>query len=80
MEQCTWCDPVKGGEQNRCPKMAQYKQISKDGIQWAHLCEEHADELHDAMEQPELDVKLMLRNWVRAGGGSKVMSERMVKK
>jgi hypothetical protein len=63
--QCTWVD---------CPEVAAHPQIGQDGKEWANLCDVHAKELDDSL----LDPKAVLRCWVRASGGPKVMAEKMM--
>lgn len=77
---CTWVDPSTPlGIERRCDQPAHWQQPSQDGEVWADLCDKHADELNDSIEShnAEPDVKLILRNWVRAGGGAKKMAGRM---
>ncbi len=74
--QCTWADPPNN---NRCTLDGIHTHRSKDGSIWATLCQSHHVELESATESEPLDVKLMLRNWVRASGGSSVMAAKMVK-
>lgn len=64
MSQCTWID---------CREQASVPQIGKDGSQWANLCPAHAKEVDDNL----LDVKGILRCWVRAQGGASAMVGKM---
>lgn len=63
---CTWVD---------CSKEATVPQIAKDGDQWANLCVEHDAEIDKALVS--MDVKVVLRNWLRAQGGAKAAAARM---
>ena len=61
---CTWKD---------CGKEATTPQISKDGSQWANLCDEHEKIVSEGYAS--LNPKLILKNWVLAHGGAKKMAE-----
>lgn len=78
MLRCTWSDPIAGGEGVRCEKAAAKSHTGDDGKVWCSLCEMHDKELDDCMIQEPMDVRLMLRNWVRASGGAKTMARGLV--
>jgi hypothetical protein len=65
---CTWVG---------CRLGARNPQIAKDGEVWANLCDSHDAALSKTIK--EFNVKAVLRDWVRAGGGAKKMAARMVK-
>lgn len=70
--QCTWQDPPE----RRCERLAAIDHIEQDGEVWARLCKEHDKELVDSQSDP-INVPLMLRCWVRAGGGHQKMAARL---
>lgn len=72
MTRCTWQDPPD----KQCERLAAIDHVSKDGETWARLCKEHDKELTDSQADP-INVPLMLRCWVRAGGGHKIMAARL---
>lgn len=65
---CTWVD---------CGRAAAFPQIAKDGEQWANLCAEHNEEIEAAIGA--LDARKVLGCWVKAMGGSKKATERMMR-
>lgn len=70
---CTWQDPPD----KNCTNEAKHPWRTQDGRElWAHLCTIHHNELTAGVASP--DVRMMLRCWVRAGGGPKVMTARTV--
>ena len=69
---CTWVDG-----RIRCPLPAMSPQKAKDGEVWANLCSAHNKELDASIGK--LDASVILRNWVRGGGGAKKMAARMMK-
>lgn len=69
--QCTWKDP----DFDRCTNHATYPQTANDGSVWANLCNYH----HMLMDKEVgSDVKKMLSYWVRAQGGAKAATARMM--
>lgn len=66
MNTCTWLD---------CSEIAEHLQLDNNEKQWANLCANHHKELNDAIESE--DSKTLLRCWVRAKGGAKVIVKRM---
>jgi hypothetical protein len=65
MMNCTWVD---------CKKTAKVPEVASDGEVWANLCDEHHNELEEAIGC--LEPKKLLRAWVRASGGAKKMASR----
>ena len=65
---CTWQD---------CNEKAIHPQIAKDGDQWANLCNKHHKQLDVAIGE---DSSILLWTWSKAGGGSKVMPNRIMTK
>lgn len=72
---CTWQDPPD----KRCENLGMHEEVDKDGKIWANLCQEHHQELEYAIDKDPFDIPLMLRCWVRAGGGAKKMAGWMVR-
>ena len=64
---CTWVG---------CTRIAKFPQTTKDGEVWANLCAEHAKELESGLTAT---APIILRNWVRAGGGAEKMAARMAR-
>lgn len=62
---CTWVD---------CEQEAHNPQIGSDGKAWADLCFDHAKELDASL----LDPKAVLRCWIRAQGGARAMTDRIM--
>lgn len=71
-ERCTWVDPTN----IRCPNVGKHNQVAKDGEVWAVLCDRHNSEINKSIE--DLSAKKILRDWVRAQGGSKAAARRMM--
>lgn len=69
---CTWQDPPD----KLCERLAAIDHTTQDGEVWARLCKEHDKELVDSQSDP-INVPLMLRCWVRAGGGHQKMAARL---
>lgn len=63
---CTW---------KNCNENAAHPQISSDGQEWANLCDQHHQELENAIS--ELDPKTLLRAWILAMGGAKKAARRL---
>ena len=72
MSQCTWQDPAKPP----CSNRGLHPQTAQDGEVWAVLCDEHHEMLDSVIGK---DVKKMLSYWVRAQGGAKTASNRMLR-
>lgn len=72
MGRCTWQDPPD----QQCPETATHPQLSTDKTVWADLCEKHHLAIEKGMEA--FDAKTVLRNWVRAQGGSRKAAARMM--
>ncbi len=70
---CTWADPP---DNKRCSAIAVHPHHSKDGSVWSQLCDHHHEELEKSMDAEPMNIPLMLRNWVRASGGSRVMAKK----
>ena len=64
---CTWID---------CDVEATHPQIAKDGEEWANLCDEHHEETEQALKS--MVPEKLLRAWVRAQGGAKLATQRML--
>ena len=75
MIRCTWQDPPD----KDCTAEAMHPQVAKDGEVWANLCDAHDKELNDVITTEPFSAKRMLRNWVRAAGGSMRMTKRMMR-
>lgn len=72
--QCTWQDPPD----KRCPLEGNHDHKDNMGVVWASLCDQHQAEFNDAYDETKpADVPLMLRCYVRAGGGAKKMAGRI---
>jgi hypothetical protein len=59
-------------------------QTATDGEQWAVLCEEHATTLdrniEDGLKEPSVvNVKKLLGSWVKAQGGAKAATKRILR-
>jgi len=67
MKNCTWVN---------CKKSAMRPQIAKDGEVWATLCELHHFKINNFDKS---NVKEMLSFWVKAQGGAKKASQRVIK-
>lgn len=65
---CTWVG---------CEVEATVPQIAKDGEQWANLCAAHEAELNGNIDA--LDAKKLLSSWVKAMGGAKAATARMLR-
>ena len=65
---CTWVE---------CQNVASVPQIAKDGEQWANLCAAHDAEINAGLEA--LDAKKLLSCWVKAMGGAKAATRRMMR-
>ena len=59
MTKCTWVD---------CLEQGINPQFSKDGKEWACLCDEHHLKLEGDLDS--LDAKRILSSWVKAQGGA----------
>ena len=66
MKKCTWVD---------CPNNATTPQTDKDGKEWANLCDAHAKELEESVAA---SIPKMMSAWVKAQGGAKKATARMV--
>lgn len=64
-KKCTWVD---------CNEVAEHPQIENSGAVWANLCPLHNKELEDNL----LDAKGILRCWIKASGGVKILAAGMV--
>lgn len=64
-KKCTWVD---------CDEVAEHPQIGDSGNMWANLCSTHNKELEDNL----LDAKGILRCWIKASGGAKILAYGMV--
>lgn len=53
---CTW---------DQCPKLAEHPQLSRNGEEWANLCDEHHRQLEEALGT--LDARRTLGAWAKAG-------------
>jgi len=56
---CTW---------KECLKLAEHKQLAKDGTPWANLCVSHELILNEALAGR--DVKKIMSYWIKAQGGA----------
>jgi hypothetical protein len=63
---CTW---------KECTERAAHEQRGNDGTVWANLCAQHHAELGAAIGST--DVRVLLRAWVRAGGGADATARRL---
>lgn len=61
-----------------CSTEAVHELKSRDGEIWARLCEDHNKQIADAIKAN--DYKRVVGLWVKAQGGSKKASERMLKR
>jgi len=61
---CTWKD---------CGRIAEVIQLDRFGNAWAHLCQEHHDELEAAIDD---HPRKLLACWVKASGGAETMIKR----
>jgi hypothetical protein len=71
---CTWVD---------CNAEATHPQVGKDGQQWSDLCDEHHAQLDKASDDflsGATGPQKMLSAWVKAQGGSKKATERMMRR
>jgi len=66
MGKCTW---------EGCDRPARNEQIARDGQVWADLCNEHAEEIDDILDQ---ESGAILKKWVKAQGGSKKAASRLM--
>lgn len=71
MANCTWAN---------CNQLALHPQIARDGEQWADLCDEHNKEIDKSIDDAISggDVKAILSGWIKAQGGSKKATQRMM--
>ncbi len=72
--QCTWQDPPD----KRCSLDGTHDHKDNLGVVWASLCDAHHEKLERDTDPENLGIEACLSSWVRAGGGSKKMAERMV--
>ena len=66
-DRCTWVG---------CAATGHHQQVAKDGSVWAMLCETHLAEFNAAYEP--FNVKKVLSTWVKAQGGAKSATKRML--
>jgi len=66
---CTWVD---------CNQEGLIPQLDNNGNEWAKLCQEHHNEIENAISDNPFSPKRLLRAWVRAQGGSKLAASRMI--
>ena len=66
---CTWL---------HCDRRATVEQTTWDGSIWADLCGNHDKKLHEAYDK--MDYKNLFDYWVKAQGGPRAASKRMVPK
>ena len=62
---CTWVD---------CENIGRNPQCGSDGSEWANLCDEHAKELDSNL----MDSRGVLRCWIRAQGGPRAMTDKIM--
>jgi hypothetical protein len=70
MDTCTWAD---------CTNPAIKKQVAEDGEVWANLCNEHAFQMDQSLNEIATNPAKMLGAWVKAQGGSKKAAGRMMR-
>lgn len=68
MARCTW---------QNCNAEGEHDQVASDGEVWACLCKEHHAEIEGALDR--LDAKALLSGWVRAMGGARAATKRMLR-
>lgn len=64
---CTWKD---------CDGIAKHVQKDNNGKPWAVLCSKHHNEIEETVKKQ--DVRGILRCWIKAQGGAKVASDRVL--
>lgn len=69
---CTWVESP--GQQ--CPAEGTHAELDKNGLPWAHLCDQHHQMLESAMKSAAAgtDVRI-LAYWVKAQGGPKKVAQ-----
>lgn len=66
---CTWKD---------CNKEGSIPQLDTSKKQWAFLCQEHHDEIESSISSKPFNPKRLLSVWIKAQGGAKAVSERLL--
>jgi hypothetical protein len=66
-----------------CENAGVYRQKATDGEQWAFLCETHNGKVDGsidaALKEPsEVNIKTLLGSWVKAQGGAKAATDRVL--
>lgn len=61
-----------------CPATAQHEERGTSGQVWARLCDAHHNELEAALAS--LDIRRITGSWLRAQGGPKAATRRMMAK
>ena len=65
---CTWVD---------CKEKGDVPQLDNNGNEWGNLCQEHHDEIENAIASEPFSAKTMLSCWIKAQGGAKKAASRM---
>jgi hypothetical protein len=72
---CSWKD---------CGHIGKHRQKATDGDEWAYLCDEHVAKVDGAVDAAlkdpsEANIKALLGSWVRAQGGAKAATKRVLR-
>jgi hypothetical protein len=64
--ECTWAG---------CQEPATQTQLDKTGKPWAHLCQNHHDQLNASIDG--MNPRMLMSSWVLAQGGAALAAESM---